>query len=346
MTQKQQEFENLKNEFDSFKRAIDEYDSSKITEQNRLEEFAKVKKINLYVEKFLNIIDIDLIPQEFISGRPAKNTISNTILQLKNNQSSWLTNAISISNGYLRQISIYSSVYIPKKEIPQIIDELIKSYEKTIFQSIENIKTKNLKIDEKSEEFNKFIAEEKEKILKLEELANKLLEQSTNASLASAFQKSKGDFILPISAWTGVFICSIIFFILFAHDGINEIRNFLIENDYKKAVIALAGNLLIYIPLSWLAIFASRRRNENKKLQEEYRYKETIAKSYMGYKEQIEERDNLENELIHNLLDMLKDNPNNKFANSHNKENIPIIEFMDKILDKLEVISNFIKGNK
>lgn len=200
--------------------------------------------------------------------------------------------------------------------------------------------------DDRVKEFDNFKQEKTKEIENLIEEAKKLLDISTNASLASAFQKAKEGFESSIIVWNVVFILSIVFFGIFAFCGINEAKSFLASGDYNKALIALFGNLLIYIPLSWLAIFASRRRNENKKLQEEYRYKETIAKSYMGYKEQIEERDNLENELIHNLLDMLKDNPNNKFANSHNKENIPIIEFMDKILDKLEVISNFIKGNK
>lgn len=445
MTQKEQKFVDFKNNFLNFKEQVDKYDISNETDENLIIEFAKSKETIEYIVKFLDLLNPNQLPLDFFPASYLSFNASLNFANLFNRNDN--NSLINVLNFYLKQIALYSNIYIPKNQISSTISEMVCAYEKEISKSLErinlkqfednsklisdykhklldsednikdtikdsqdtitqwynkikelndeifvnenNIKTqieigkseledfrnkkeeldefyinifgevdendkkiKGLKeeFNERVKEFDDFKEEKTKEIENLLEEAKKLLDISTNASLASAFQKAKEGFESSIIVWNVVFILSIVFFGIFAFCGINEAKSFLASGDYNKALIALFGNLLIYIPLSWLAIFASRRRNENKKLQEEYRYKETIAKSYMGYKEQIEERDNLENELIHNLLDMLKDNPNNKFANNHNNENIPIFEFIDKISkmpsDNREKLANLIKGTK
>ena len=49
--------------------------------------------------------------------------------------------------------------------------------------------------------------------------------------------------------------------------------------------------------------FASKRRSENQRLQQEYAHKEAVAKSYIGYKEQIDELGEDDKVLLKKLLD-------------------------------------------
>jgi len=47
----------------------------------------------------------------------------------------------------------------------------------------------------------------------------------------------------------------------------------------------------IALPIIWLAYFAAKRRNENRRLEEEYAHKEAIARSYFSFKQQVEKLD-------------------------------------------------------
>ena len=259
----------------------------------------------------------------------------------------------NIANTYLKQISLYSSTKIPKNQISAIIPMIIKNYENAISQSVKNIEAKDLKLSEKIEEFDKFDKEQREKIVDLKNRATKLFEHLTDANLASKFQNEQINLTKDINKWDIIFIITLSCFVAFAIFSFFSMKEMA---NYKDILTQLLINMSVYIPLSWLALFASRRRNEDKKLQEEYRYKETIATNYLNYKKNIiedmpeEQQNELLKELMQNLLDMLKDNPNNKFANKHNNENIPIIEFIDKISkmpsDNIEKILNFLKGTK
>jgi hypothetical protein len=69
----------------------------------------------------------------------------------------------------------------------------------------------------------------------------------------------------------------------------------------------------------WLAMFIGNRRAENKKLEESYKHKEIMARTFVGYRESISEIDDKDNTLIlkhmENLLDALKVNSSD-FLNS------------------------------
>ncbi len=62
-------------------------------------------------------------------------------------------------------------------------------------------------------------------------------------------------------------------------------------------------SLPISIPLVWLAIYSSKRRSENQRLEQEYAHKEALAKSYISYKRQIEELKSEDTSLLMRLLD-------------------------------------------
>jgi len=69
--------------------------------------------------------------------------------------------------------------------------------------------------------------------------------------------------------------------------------------DFGKSIL---HSLPISGPLIWLSIYASKRRSENQRLEQEYAHKEALAKSYSGYKQQIEGLNQENQELLMQLL--------------------------------------------
>lgn len=114
-------------------------------------------------------------------------------------------------------------------------------------------------------------------------------------------------------------------------------------NDYKSILNLIFSRLPLYIPLAWLAIFATRRRNEIKRLQEEYRHKEAAAKSYFGYRKQIQDiekdkdKKELMEKLMEKLVEMTNENPN-KALDKTSKENNPMLELGEKTLTSIKNI--------
>jgi len=79
--------------------------------------------------------------------------------------------------------------------------------------------------------------------------------------------------------------------------------------------------LPIIAPLIWLAIFASSRRSENQRLEQEYAHKEALAKSYSSYKKQIdglkEEDQSLLIKLLDNAIETISKNASETLDKKH-----------------------------
>ena len=52
----------------------------------------------------------------------------------------------------------------------------------------------------------------------------------------------------------------------------------------------------------WVAVYASKRRSENQRLEQEYAHKEALARSYISYKKQISELGKEDNVLLEKLI--------------------------------------------
>ncbi|MCH9694776.1 MAG: hypothetical protein K0U72_09725 [Gammaproteobacteria bacterium] len=115
-----------------------------------------------------------------------------------------------------------------------------------------------------------------------------LLPGATSAGLAAAFRERKLDFRMPKSIWAGVFILSMLalFAIAYVDPVTLERGTLMTTGDLFEAVLRRIPFLL---PVVWLAIYASTRNSQALRLEEEYAHKETVAKSFKGYKQQIEE---------------------------------------------------------
>lgn len=124
-----------------------------------------------------------------------------------------------------------------------------------------------------------------------------LLPGATSAGLAKAYYDERDKFKKPIKYWNGIFIASLA--------GISLVSAFSLKSP--DSLIELGKNIAHSLPLTgpliWLAIYANKRRSESQRLEQEYAHKETLANSYSGYKQQIENLNKEDQALLVKLLD-------------------------------------------
>jgi hypothetical protein len=129
-----------------------------------------------------------------------------------------------------------------------------------------------------------------------EEEIEKLLEGATSAGLANAYSVERKKFRCPIIIWNGVFVVC-----LFAISILSfmTLKNLSSIEEIAKSIL---HSLPITLPLIWVAVYASKRRSENQRLEQEYAHKEALARSYISYKKQISELGKEDNVLLEKLI--------------------------------------------
>ncbi|MFA5477974.1 MAG: hypothetical protein WC271_14875 [Bacteroidales bacterium] len=165
------------------------------------------------------------------------------------------------------------------------------------------------------------------------------LSGATNVELAKAFQDQKLSYSWPKNIWTIVFIICIALMVYLANNlnGGSEGKV-----DYT---LELLKRLPLFGPLIWLALFSSKQQSQSKRLQEEYAHKETIAKTYVGHKRQIEKLNDSEakEELITKLaastIEAIEFNPSSTLEKQTHKEDLPANELVKLLKTATDKIS-------
>lgn len=154
-----------------------------------------------------------------------------------------------------------------------------------------------------------------------------LLPGATATGLSKAYQDQKKSYKLPAIIWSIVFILAVGGMMTFGIYSYNE-SNIKTLTETLQLILA---RLPFFIPAIWLAIFSSKQQSQYKRLQQEYIYKETLAKSYEAYKREIEilpdgeERNILQQNLITSMIEMCGYNPSLTLENKSHDEKPPII---------------------
>ena len=73
-------------------------------------------------------------------------------------------------------------------------------------------------------------------------------------------------------------------------------------SSIEEIAKSILHSLPITLPLIWVAVYASKRRSENQRLEQEYAHKEALARSYISYKKQISELGKEDNVLLEKLI--------------------------------------------
>lgn len=133
-----------------------------------------------------------------------------------------------------------------------------------------------------------------------------LLPGALSAGLASSFATRRDQYTKPIRDFGRLFYFAVVLLVLAGVSGLFSIvdgsMSFAAPTDWNSLIIATVRRAPLVLPLVWLAYFAAKRRNEYRRLEEEYAHKETIARSYQSFKQQVEELGEGEKEKLETML--------------------------------------------
>ncbi|EOH2048095.1 hypothetical protein ACM2A7_001263, partial [Campylobacter jejuni] len=157
--------------------------------------------------------------------------------------------------------------------------------------------------DNNSESLKKELEERKEQLKKVEEEAKKVIDLSSDAGLAAGFfaQAEKARRNKNINLCLFIFVIG--FMACFNYKTIDW------NNLNNIDLVSVIVRLMINTPFIWAATVANININKYFKLEQEYAHKESLAKSFERYKDQIKdlsanyEIDEKQVELMTKLLD-------------------------------------------
>ncbi|WP_368571972.1 hypothetical protein [Acinetobacter junii] len=169
----------------------------------------------------------------------------------------------------------------------------------------------------------------------IESEAKKIIGLSSIAGLAGGFVEKGKEARMNKYVSLGVFVLSLILLAIFNFFTIDF-------NELDKITLtSITIRLVINIPLIWIATVANLNLNKYSKLEAEYGHKESLAKSYEKYKDEIfklpqissdsqEAYDNIYADLIRINLEAFKKNPADGMdtAKSNN--------ILDQVLSKID----------
>ncbi len=201
-------------------------------------------------------------------------------------------------------------------------------------------------ISAREKHLEKFKEQQEIKYKALNDKIESLLPGATSAGLASAYHDLKHSFDEPIKNYSKLFYCSISFLMLVSFVSITqELGWFFIKfvdvTDLSKLFSNILYKLPLILPVLWLTLFASKRRSETLRLQQEYAHKEALAKSYQSFKTQIEALGQSDPELMKKLLnsaiDAVSKNASDTLDKKHG-DKTPVHEGVDGLIASMEKV--------
>lgn len=169
--------------------------------------------------------------------------------------------------------------------------------------------------------YNKIFGENNQKSLKLEleerlaslkdieEEARRVIELSSDAGLAGGFV-DRGR-----QACQNKYVSLLIFVLILMTLGCFNFYTIDFSKIDQITLQSMVNRVLINLPFLWIATVANINLNKYARLEEEYAHKESLAKSYERYKNEVEkledshESDNLKAKLISINLEAFEKNP-------------------------------------
>ncbi|WP_024460746.1 hypothetical protein [Marinimicrobium sp. LS-A18] len=201
-------------------------------------------------------------------------------------------------------------------------------------------------INARKEHLDEFKKKQELKYRTLNEEIESLLPGATSAGLASAYYELKKSFDEPIKNYSRLFYASIATLMLVALISITQEAGWLYVRfvdvtNFSKLFSNILYKLPIIIPVLWLTLFASKRRSESLRLQQEYAHKEALAKSYQNFKTQIEALNQTDPELMKKLLisaiDAVSKNASDTLDSKHG-DKTPAHEGVDGLISSMEKV--------
>lgn len=194
------------------------------------------------------------------------------------------------------------------------------------------------------QKMNQFAGTQKAKYTALTEQIEGLLPGATSAGLATAYKDMKDSFDNYITRYTRIFyfaiasLLGISAFVAVESWGGDNGLTFVQLKAWEDVARAVLNKLPFYVPIIWLGYFASHRRSEAQRLQQEYAHKEALAKSYDNFKKQLLELDADDKEMqklfIMKTVDAIAFNASSTLDGKHGNK-IPSHDLADKIAERV-----------
>ena len=246
-------------------------------------------------------------------------------------------------NGEILSDSIeeFKEVFEKKKnEIIGIQNEIIGYQNKLLgVQNEDGTETKGVK--QKVEGFVKNLETlyktNNERQEQLFEKIEGLLKGASTVALAEAFHKHKKSFNLSNILWVITFIVSIASMMT-----LSIIAFVSSKYDLSEMWKYTLGNLPFLGGAIWLAIYASRQRSQNVRLQQEYAFKEDVAKIYYGLKQEIEELGDTElgqklnEQILTIVVETVSYNPSDTLESKNHGDKGPILEALNSVAEMVK----------
>ncbi len=193
------------------------------------------------------------------------------------------------------------------------------------------------KVEETVKNLNTLYASNQERQEQLFEKIEGLLKGASTVALAEAFNKHKESFNRSNILWVFTFIISIASMMT-----LSIIAFVSSKYDLSEMWKYTLGNLPFLGGAIWLAIYASRQRSQNVRLQQEYAFKEDVAKIYYGLKQEIEElRDSelgqkLNEQILSIVVQTVSYNPSDTLESKNHGDKGPILEALNSVLEMVK----------
>lgn len=259
--------------------------------------------------------------------------------EIHNNTTAWEQDIKNAKESFTTKVSEFDTLNEKSKAIQKEIEE---THDKIFGKNDEDgkpIKGYLQDTEDLKNNITTFLSEQQTKFSAQFDEIKSLLPNATSAGLAAAYQKQKDSYTKPILLWSILFFVTIFImaylggYIIYQHFQSTKV------DTLNDALISLLKDLPFFIPTIWLAAFASKQQSQYKRLEQEYAFKETNAKSFHGHKEQIERlmKDGgadkeLLSALVAQLVLITAHNPSNTLDNKSHDDSPPIFKFAEKYL--------------
>ncbi|PJK15527.1 hypothetical protein CO613_00030 [Lysobacteraceae bacterium NML07-0707] len=274
-----------------------------------------------------------------------------------------LYKSIYDEDGLKQEIDeFYENISSKNKDINELKEDSVATlggledfYNKILGREDENgKKAGGLKqeIEQRKIELDNFKQKQEERYEELNKQIENLLPGATSAGLSSAYNEMRNKFSKSAKWYGWGFYASLFFLLLliFRIRDLSIIKDIPLDKGLGISLLAFLGNFSVklpfILPVLWLVIFVSKRRSEAERLTQEYAHKESLAKSYDSYKQQIEKLSE-ENQkellpvLMENMIKAIALNPAETLDKKHQSDS-PISEilkdknFINSIADRVK----------
>lgn len=321
----------IKNNISSYEKELFETDGDRKGIKDRIQElFSKVEEEENKISQFY---------KEALIGDESNNSIKKKVVDA----------LATIQAEQAKALKYVESISDEKEDLEELYLKVFGD------EDSDNEKTKHglyEEVNRRIAQIDKFYDDQKLKFdTKFKEIEG-LIPGATSAGLAKAFLDMKDSFDLPIKNFTRMFYGSLLLIIVIAVIAmVDTVSTSGFKFIHYETVGEFASTLGWKLPVIgaaiWLAAFASKRRSEVQRLQQEYAHKEALAKSYQAFKTQIEGLQQDDQAMLKTLMtkaiESLAENASKTLDGNHGDQT-PLQELVDTVVPSLGKIKNAVGG--